>query len=207
MRLRQLAGITSIAAVLACGGDGGVTVPGTTTGSVRGTVTDNTGANVVGASVALSATGQTTRNTTTVADGSYTFTNVNVGTYTVAVTPPAGFSLGAGGGTSTAAVVAGQQTTVAAIVINRNVPGTPPNFVEVSMANLLFIPASVEVAIGGTVRFTNNDNQPHNASAPGRFATGNMNVGQSVQVMLATAGTVDYVCTLHAGMSGTIVVR
>jgi plastocyanin len=206
MRLRQLAGFAFIVAVLACGGDGGVTTPGGTNGTVRGTVTDNQGANVVSANVALSRAGTATRTIGTVGDGSYTFANVAAGNYNISVTPPVGFSLGAGGGTTTVTVVAGQQANVAAIVLNRNAPGVPPNFVAISMANTSFVPQSVELAVGGTVRFTNNDNQVHNATGTG-LATGNMNSGQIVERVLSTAGTINYDCTLHAGMSGTIVVR
>ena len=205
MRLRHLAGFSAAVALLACSG-GGVTTPGSTTGSVRGTVTDDTGANVVTAFVALSAAGQATRNVNTVGNGSYTFNNVTAGNYTVTVTPPNGFSIGAGGATANVTVVAGQQANVAAIVLNRNAPGVPPNFVNVSMANTSFLPQSVELAVGGTIRFTNNDNVDHNATGTG-LATGNISPGSFAERTLNTAGTINYSCTLHAGMSGTITVR
>ena len=79
MRLWQQAAIAGLLVTVACGGgDGGPTNPNnnTQTGTVQGTVQDQTGAAVSGASVALRATGQTTRNTTTNAAGSYTFSSV-----------------------------------------------------------------------------------------------------------------------------------
>lgn len=65
---------------------------GQSTGTVVGTVTDNTGAVVVGAAISLveKATGDT-RGTTTNDDGHYIFANVNPGTYTVRF-KKAGFS-------------------------------------------------------------------------------------------------------------------
>ena len=45
----------------ACGGDGATGSRSETNGSIRGTVTDNTGANVANAPVALSGNAQATR--------------------------------------------------------------------------------------------------------------------------------------------------
>lgn len=209
MRLRSHA-LLAVLLLAACGGgDGGPTQPNnnTQTGTVQGSVQDQTGAAVPNASVALRATGQTTRNTTTSAAGSYTFTNVAAGAWTVAVTPPSGYSLGSNAGTSAVTVVAGQQVGVPAIVVTKQTTGGPaPQFAEVSMANTAFNPQQVEVAVGGTVRFVNNDAVQHNATAAA-FSTGNLNGGQSSEQRMNSAGTFQYSCTLHAGMSGTIVVR
>lgn len=210
MRLRHQAAIAVLFVFPACGGSdgGGPTQPGSTqTGSVQGTVVDQTGAAVPGASVALRATGQTTRNTSTSANGGYSFSNVAVGAWTVAVTPPSGFSLGTNSGTTAVTVVAGQSTGVAPIVVNKQTQGGPPPvFAEVSMANISFNPQQVEIAVGGTVRFVNNDGVPHNATGA-QFSTPNLNAGQSNEVRLTSAGTFPYSCTLHAGMNGSIVVR
>jgi plastocyanin len=133
---------------------------------------------------------------------------VEAGTYTVAVTPPSGYSLGSGSGTTTVAVVAGQQAGVAVIQLTKQAPGGPaPLLAEVSMANTAFNPQSVEVRVGGSVRWTNNDNTAHNATGAGFTSTGNMNPGAAIERQMDTAGTFQYSCTLHAGMNGTIVVR
>ena len=103
----------------ACGGDGDpIEVDPDTNGSIRGTVTDNTGATVANAAVALTGNGQAARTTNSGADGVYTFANVPAGTYTLAVTPPAGFTIGAAG-TASVTVAGGAQANASAFVLNR----------------------------------------------------------------------------------------
>ena len=210
MRLWQQAALAGLLVTVACGGgDGGPTNPNNNpqTGTVQGTVQDQTGAAVPSASVALRATGQTTRNTTTNAAGSYTFSTVPVGAWTVAVTPPSGYSLGTSAGTSAVTVTAGQQVGVPAIIVTKQATGGPaPAFAEVSMANTAFSPQQVEVRVGGIVRWVNNDGVQHNATGA-QFQTPNLNPGQSSEQTMNAAGTFQYSCTLHSGMSGSIVVR
>ena len=187
------------------GGDGGTGLP--TTGTVRGTVIDQNAEPVASASVALSATGQSTRNTSTNSAGVYQFGAVTPGTWTVTVTPPSGFELGSNTGSATVTVVAGQQASVNAITVARIVTGPPPQSADVSMVSgNSFSPGRVDVAVGGTVRFTNSDNTVHNATAT-NFQTGNLNPGATASVRVDQAGTHTYNCTLHAGMTGTIVAR
>jgi plastocyanin len=208
--MRRLLGVAAVIIAASCGGSDGPTNPGNNNnpgvGTVRGNVNDNTGAPVANATVALSGTGQSTRNTTTGTDGVYTFSNVTAGAYTVAITPPTGFTISAGS-TTAVTVVANQQATVGAFVLTRTTGGAgPPTLVDVSMANTAFSPAQVEVAVGGTVRFTNNDGVAHNATSA-VISTGNMNPGQVREQVMGAAGTFAYSCTLHAGMNGTVIVR
>jgi dienelactone hydrolase len=103
----------------ACGGNGGPTPIGpAVNGSIRGTVTDNTGATVPNAAVTLTGNGQAARTTSSGADGVYTFEDVPPGTYALAVAPPAGFTLGVTGTTSVA-VAGGAEANAGAIVLNR----------------------------------------------------------------------------------------
>jgi plastocyanin len=209
MKLRAAAGLAAMLVVNACGGGGGGPSgppTGSTTGSLRGTVNDQNGAAVPSATVTLTATGQTARTTTTNASGSYTFSSLPVATYTVTVTPPNGYQLGAGTGTTTVNVVAGQQANATTIVLSRNPTGPPPLAVNVSMVDNAFQPPSIEVGVGGTVTFTNNGGTQHNANG-GTINTPNLNPGQSANEVMATVGTFNYSCTLHSGMSGTIIVR
>ena len=211
MRAHRLATMVAVLFSTACGGGGGggggvVNPP--TTGSVRGTVVDQTAAPVPSAAVALTATGQTARNTTSAADGVYNFANVPVGSWTVTVTPPTGYTLGAGTGTANVNVTGGQQANAAAITLNKTQVQPPaPATASVSMENTSFVPQTAEVRVGGTVRWTNNDAVQHNATGA-NFATPNLNAGQqSAAVTFNTAGSFNYSCTLHAGMTGTITVR
>jgi plastocyanin len=209
MRAHRFAALTAILIGSACGGGGGggggvVNPP--TTGSVRGTVVDQTAAPVPSAAVVLSATGQTARNATTGTTGVYNFANVPVGSWTATVTAPTGYT---GTGTASVTVTGGQQANAAAITLNKTSTGGNPAPAQaaVSMANTQFNPQNVEVRVGGVVTWTNNDAVAHNATGGSGLATGDMNQGQSRSHTFTTAGTFAYSCTLHAGMSGQVTVR
>jgi plastocyanin len=211
--MRRLLPAVALILSAACSSDsgGGPTVPGgNSTGTIRGSVTDNTNAAVVGATVALTGNGQAARTTTTNTEGVYTFNAVQVGSYTIAITPPTGFTL-SGAGTAAVTVASGQQANVNAIVLNRTTTGggggNAPSLVDISMVNTSFQPQQAEVAVGGTVRFTNNDAVNHNALGGGGIQTGDMAPGQVRERVMTTAGLFQYNCTLHPGMSGSIRVR
>ena len=109
--------ISAFVILAACGGSDSTAVLPENQGSIRGTVTDNTGATVANATVSLTGNAQAARAATSGTDGVYTFTNVPPGTYTLTVAPPAGFTIGA---SPTASVtVGGEQANVAAFVLNR----------------------------------------------------------------------------------------
>jgi plastocyanin len=77
----------------------------------------------------------------------------------------------------------------------------------VSIANYAFSPASLSVASGTTVTWTNNDAVPHTATAKdGSFDSGNLPPGATFSHTFTAAGSIDYDCQYHAGMKGTIVV-
>jgi dienelactone hydrolase len=106
----------------ACGG-GSDPIDTNINGSIQGTVTDNTGASVANAAVALTGNAQAARTTNSGADGAYTFSNVPPGTYTLAVTPPTGWTAGAVG-TASVTVASGAQANASAMVLTR-VTGDP----------------------------------------------------------------------------------
>src|SRR5829696_3039581 len=99
--MRRALAVAAVAILAACSGAGDpIRVGPEANGSIRGTVTDNTGATVANAAVALIGNAQAARTTNSGADGVYTFANVPPGAYTLAVTPPAGFTIGAAGSAS-----------------------------------------------------------------------------------------------------------
>lgn len=114
--VRHALHVAAVVVLAACGGGGGPTQAAA--GSIRGVVTDNTGATVANAAIALSGNGQAARTTNSGADGVYTFTDVPSGTYALAVTPPAGFILGVSG-TGSVTVAGGGQVNVPAMVLYR----------------------------------------------------------------------------------------
>jgi plastocyanin len=85
--------------------------------------------------------------------------------------------------------------------------------VQVAMKNIAFLPNAVTVGKGSTVKWTNQDSVNHDVtktSGPGpKFSsgTGNLAKGDTYERKLTTAGTIKYVCTVHPGMEGTIVVK
>ena len=85
--------------------------------------------------------------------------------------------------------------------------------VAVAQKNIAFVPNSVSVAKGTTVKWTNEDSVNHDVtkkSGPGPdFSSGQGNLarGASYQQTFNTPGTIKYVCTVHPGMAGTIKVK
>jgi len=65
------------------------------------------------------------------------------------------------------------------------------------------------IATGTTVAFRNSDAVAHTATADaaGGFNTGNIAANGTANVTFSAAGTVKYHCTIHPGMTGTIVVQ
>lgn len=209
--MRRILFAAAFALLAACSGDdGGVTVPGnSSSGTVRGTVNDNTGAAVLGATLTLTGSGISARTATSNTLGVYVFNTVPVGAYVLSIAAPTGYSV-SGLGTSTVSVTANQQSNVDPFILDRTTTGgggNPPNFVDISMVNGQFQPQSTEVAVGGTVRFANNDNTQHNATGSGGIQTGNLNPGQTSSRVMTTAGLFAYSCTIHPGMTGSIRVR
>jgi plastocyanin len=81
--------------------------------------------------------------------------------------------------------------------------GTP----EVSIKDFSF-GDPIEVAVGTTVTWTNNDTSPHTATSDdGTFQSGKIDPGASFSFTFDTAGTYEYHCEFHANMHGTITVK
>ena len=74
---------------------------------------------------------------------------------------------------------------------------------EVTISGFAFSPATLEVAVGDTVVFTNQDGAPHTATGDA-FDTGRLNKGESGSVTISEAGSHSYKCNFHPAMTGTI---
>jgi plastocyanin len=78
---------------------------------------------------------------------------------------------------------------------------------QVDIHNFTFDPATIQVAVGTVVHFTNHDTAAHTATANGgAFDTGTLTHDQSGEVHLDRAGTFAYHCKIHPNMKGTIIV-
>ncbi len=84
-----------------------------------------------------------------------------------------------------------------------------PQELQVSIAQFKFDPATLEIHVGDTVTWTNNDRFPHDVTqlpAGSGFSSPQFGKGESFSVTFDAAGTYDYYCALHPIMLGTIVV-
>lgn len=85
---------------------------------------------------------------------------------------------------------------------------TAPAGTSVRMAETRFEPATLEIPVGETVRWFDDDALPHTVSATdGSRDSGNLAPGASFERRFDTAGTYPYLCRHHPGMAGTIEVR
>jgi plastocyanin len=77
----------------------------------------------------------------------------------------------------------------------------------VSMKNIQFSPKSLTVKVGQTVTWTNDDSVAHNVTAgDGTFKSSTFGSGKTFSWKATKAGTFDYSCTIHPGMTGTLTV-
>lgn len=81
----------------------------------------------------------------------------------------------------------------------------PPN--EVWMSANSFIPVTLTVSEGTTVRWVNNSTVIHNVVHDTGMFNELLNPGQAYSFTFENAGTYNYECTIHPGMIGTIVVE
>jgi plastocyanin len=73
----------------------------------------------------------------------------------------------------------------------------------------MFSPTSVHAKVGQTVDWTNKDSVAHNVtyvSGPTFTSSNTFGTGGTFALKLTKAGTIQYRCTIHPGMNGTIVV-
>jgi plastocyanin len=83
------------------------------------------------------------------------------------------------------------------------------NATMVDIKNLSYNPGSVEIPVGTTVTWTNDDTVPHTVTAKDRevLQSGTLKPGDSYSKTFDQPGTYDYFCEFHANMKGTIVVQ
>jgi plastocyanin len=76
----------------------------------------------------------------------------------------------------------------------------------VSLKNIAFTPRTVTIQTGQAVVWTWHDGSvPHNVTFPGFHSV--IQTGGTYVHTFDTAGTFQYSCTIHSGMTGTVVVN
>lgn len=77
----------------------------------------------------------------------------------------------------------------------------------VNIDNFAFAPTTLTVPTGGTVTWTNRDEEPHTVVAnDGSFHSPGMGSQATFSYTFMTAGKFDYVCSIHPYMHATVVV-
>jgi plastocyanin len=74
----------------------------------------------------------------------------------------------------------------------------------VEMTESTFAPNRVELRVGETVSFVDKDEIAHTATADGSFDSGTLREGKRFVFKATKAGTINYVCVFHPGMTGVI---
>lgn len=82
-----------------------------------------------------------------------------------------------------------------------------PADVTIAIQGYRFLPPTVTVRVGATIRFLNRDAVAHTATANfGGFDTGDLKPGQSKTFTVGTIGTAAYHCSIHPRMTGQLVI-
>jgi plastocyanin len=78
----------------------------------------------------------------------------------------------------------------------------------VNISNFAFVPATLTIPVGTTVTWTNKDEEPHTvvSNDGSTFHSAALGTDGIYSFTFQTAGTFDYVCSIHPMMHGTVVV-
>jgi plastocyanin len=80
--------------------------------------------------------------------------------------------------------------------------------VAIKMQNIAFDPKAVTVKVGQKVTWTNEDSVDHNVTSQSGecIKSDNFGKGGTFSFTPTKAGTINYVCTIHPGMTATLTV-
>lgn len=82
---------------------------------------------------------------------------------------------------------------------------TTPNTVDVNIANFDFVPSSVKISVGDTVKWLNLDSVPHHIHGD-NFDSGLIQHEYTYSNTFTKPGTYNYICSIHTAMKGTVTV-
>ena len=87
-------------------------------------------------------------------------------------------------------------------------PATETPATVVVAKEFMFSPATLTIAAGTTVTWSNRDEEPHTVvSETGLFRSPALDTNQSFSFRFDAPGTYRFVCSIHPQMTGTVVVR
>lgn len=204
MQKARVLAVAALVAFAGCsgGGDGGGTAPTPVFTSL--TLAPPTPSVTVGSNTQLTATAKD-QNGASMSGATLTFVS---GTAAVATVTNAGVVTGVAPGTSeiTATGTISGVTQTAKVTVTVTPVGTSASVA--ATADQKFDPSSVTIKAGGTVTwsFAIQHNVTFDNAAPTGGNIGNTSTG-NVARTFPTVGNYPYHCTIHAGMSGTVVVQ
>ena len=86
--------------------------------------------------------------------------------------------------------------------------GGSEKIVAVSINGFKFVPAEVNIKVGETVVWANEDSTPHTVeSSDGTLKSDELSKGDSYKFKFTKAGKYDYICGIHASMHGSVTVQ
>jgi plastocyanin len=94
--------------------------------------------------------------------------------------------------------------------VTANAQSAAPATVEVKIDNFSFGPATLTVAAGTTVTWTNRDDIPHTVVStddPKAFRSKVLDTDEKFSYTFSKAGTFPYFCSVHPKMTGMVVVK
>jgi plastocyanin len=98
-------------------------------------------------------------------------------------------------------MVAGRSRTFGAAVDD-------PPATAVKIDNFVFSPNPVTVAVGSTIRWTNQDDIPHNVVSDDKsFKSKALDTDETFTYTFTKPGTYTYFCSIHPKMTGKVIVQ
>ncbi len=118
-------------------------------------------------------------------------------------------ALALGGGVALAQSSAPSTPAPAASAAVKPAPSPEPSPVStIHIKNFAYVPDTVTISPGQTVRFIEDDETPHTVTAADHaYDSGNLNQKDTWKHTFATAGTYTYFCAYHPYMKGTVIVK
>ena len=102
---------------------------------------------------------------------------------------------------------------VATLLLSAGSPGSSANTAEpasaeVKVDNFSFGPATLTVAVGTTVTWTNRDDIPHTIVSTDKvFKSKVLDTDEKFSFTFSKAGTYPYFCSIHPKMTGSVIVQ
>jgi len=83
-------------------------------------------------------------------------------------------------------------------------PATPPQ-IEVIIQGFAFNPDTLNIPVGATVVWYNDDSVDHTVTArDNSFDSGRISPNETFEYTFQQTGTLEYYCTIHPGMTGIV---